>query len=331
MMFWMVNILLLSAGVTLLVYSGGLFAQGIDRKLVALMQARKGPQIRQPWWDFFKLFQKENIVPAHAVPWLYNSAPVMACASVATVFLYLPAAGFGPVLSGYGDTILLLYLLAWPALALVIGGFASGSPYAALGAQREMVTMISYEFPLGAVIVAFAWKLASAGIAQPFSLLAVSANPIWSQVGVFGFLGAVLLLASIVLVTPGELSKVPFDAPEAKSEIAEGLLVEYSGRNLALFYLSLGTKMIAMNALTVALFFPYNLSPLFPGMHGVPAGALDSAFYLCKVLTMMFFSVSLMRAAMARLRITQIVDVYWKLGGTMTVTGLLLLMLDGKF
>jgi len=325
------SVMVWSAGVAVLAFAGGLVAQGIDRKLVALMQARKGPQIRQPWWDLLKLFQKENIVPAHALPWLYNSAPVMACASVATVFLYLPVAGFVPVLSGYGDMILVLYLFAWPALALVIGGFASGSPYAALGAQREMVTMISYEFPLGAVIAAFAWKLASADVARPFSLLAVSANPIWSHLGVFGILGAVLLLASLILVTPGELSKVPFDASEAKSEIAEGLLVEYSGRNLALFYLSLGTKMIAMNALTVALFFPYNLSPLFPGIHAAAAGVLDCAFYLLKVFATMFFSVSLMRAVSARLRITQIVDVYWKLGGTMTVIGLILFMLDKKF
>jgi formate hydrogenlyase subunit 4 len=332
MMTGMVQIIAGVLAMTGLAFFGGLLAQGIDRKLVARMQARLGPQLRQPWWDFQKLFQKENIVPAHAVPWLYNSAPVMAFAAVVTIFLYLPVGGFAPLLGRYGDMVLLLYLFAWPALALVIGGFASGSPYAALGAQREMITMIGYEFPLGATVIAFAWKLSSAGLAEPFSLETLGANPIWGQVGVFGFLGAVLLLISIILVTPGELSNVPFDAPEAKSELAEGLLVEYSGRNLALFYLSLGAKMIAINAFTVALFFPYNLSGWMPA--ALPAWAavpLDILFYGFKIFIMMFFSVSLMRVATARFRITQVIDVYWKFSGTLTILALFLLMLDGKF
>ncbi|GAI24157.1 unnamed protein product, partial [marine sediment metagenome] len=69
-----------------------------------------------------------------------------------------------------------------------------------------------------------------------------------------------LLFITLAAVTPGELSKVPFDAPEAETELAGGILVEYSGRNLALFSLADAVKTIVMTSLTVALFFPYNIS-----------------------------------------------------------------------
>ncbi len=315
------------AGMAALGAFGGFLVQGIDRKLVALMQARIGPPIRQPYWDFLKLMGKENVVPEHAVAPIFNAAPVVSFAAVVTLLLYLPLFGQDPVLEGYGDLILVMYLLAMPALALVFGGFASGSPYATVGAQREMVTMIAYELPLGAVVVAIAWKLGAIGVAEPFSLAAVTANPVWNACGPFGWGGFFLLLLALVLVTPAELGKVPFDAPEAKSELAEGLLVEYSGRNLALFHLSLGARMIAMTALTVALFVPYNLSPAL-ALNGVAGAVVDAAFFAAKFFIVMFLSIVLMRAAMARFRINQVVEVYWKIGGALTGLGLLLVMFD---
>ncbi|MBN1595103.1 NADH-quinone oxidoreductase subunit H, partial [candidate division FCPU426 bacterium] len=254
--------------------------------------------------------------------------PLFAFASVITILLYLPFAGFAPVLEGYGDLILVLYLLAMPALAMVFGGVASGSPYATLGAQREMVTMIAYELPLGTIVVAFAWKMSQAGLAAPFSLQTIASHPVWNLVGPFGTVGFILLLLALVVVTPGELSQVPFDAPEAKSELAEGLLVEYSGRNLAMFKVALGAKMIAMAGLTVALFFPQAIGPHL----GLPVfwrSVAEIVFYLLKLFAVIFVSITLMRISMARFRITQVMDVYWKLGGIITLLGLLLIMLDG--
>ena len=121
----------------------GLVYKGIDRKLAARMQARVGPPIRQPFLDFFKLMIKENIVPENAVPWIFNGAPIMALVSSITILLYLPVGNIPPILSGYGDIVLIIYLLTLPAIGMVVGGFASGSPYANIGAQREMVMMMS--------------------------------------------------------------------------------------------------------------------------------------------------------------------------------------------
>jgi formate hydrogenlyase subunit 4 len=277
-----------------------------------------------------KLMHKQNIIPVNAIPWLFNGAPLIALASAITILLYIPMSSLQlfPILDLHGDLILIMYLLILPGLAMVIGGLASGSPYATIGAQREMVTMIAYELPLATTVIAFAWKLVHAGIANPFSLATLAATPIWTLVGPVGFVGVLLLLGTMLLVVPGELGRIPFDSPEAETELAGGLIVEYSGRNLALFTLSLAVKTVVVLALVVSLFFPYNLSAWLSIGPVLLARAADAAFFLLKILVVLFFSVTLIRISVARFRITQVVDVYWKILGVLSIVGLILVMVD---
>jgi formate hydrogenlyase subunit 4 len=305
----------------------GLFLMGFDRIVAARMQARIGPPLTQPFTDIRKLFAKENVVPENAIPWMFNIAPVIALASAIVILLYLPIGGFTPILSEGGDIILVMYLLTVPALALVAGGFASGSPYATVGAQREMVTMIAYEFPLAIVVIAIAWKLAASGIAFPFTLASIQANPVWGLVGPLGAIGLLILLVVLLIVTPAELSRIPFDTPEAETELAGGILVEYSGKNLALFSLTQGVKTVAMASLVVAIFFPYSLA-VFIGLEGIPAVVIDILFYIALITLVAFISVSVIRVSMARFRINQVVSVYWIYLAIAGLAGLLLVMAD---
>ena len=309
----------------------GLVYKGIDRKLAAHMQGRIGPPIRQPFRDVGKLFVKENIVPENAIPWIFNLAPLVGLVATISILLYLPIGGFQPLLDGVistkGDLILILYLLIIPSLAMVIGGFSSGSPYATVGAQREMATMIAYEFPLAIIIMSIAWRLSQISTQNAFALSTFATTPVWSVVGPLGFIGLILLLLVLVLVTPAELSKIPYDSPEAETEIAGGLLTEYSGRNLAMFYLTDGVKTLVMASLIVAIFFPYNLSPLF-GLDGIPAFAVNIIFYLVKVFLVVLFSVTLIRVAVARLKIDQIVYTYWIPLTLIALVGLICIMWD---
>jgi formate hydrogenlyase subunit 4 len=307
----------------------GLAYKGVDRKLSARMQGRIGPPLSQPFRDIRKLFIKENIVPDNAIPWVFHLAPLMGLIATISILLYLPVGGFSPLAAGYGDLILILYLLIIPSLALVIGGFASGSPYATVGAQREMVTMMAYEFPLAIIIITFAWKLGIAEVANPFTISAIMSTPIWGIVGPLGFIGFIILLIALIIVTPAELSKIPFDAPEAETEIGGGLLVEYSGRNLGMFYLMDSVKTVVMATIIVTLFFPYNLSNFIGIEAGTyPAYIIDIIFYLIKVLIVIVVSVSLIRVAVARLKIDQIVYTYWVWITLLALFGLICVLWD---
>ena len=313
----------------------GLFYKGIDRKLAAHMQGRIGPPLKQPFLDIRKLFVKENIVPENAVDWVFNLAPIVGLVATISILLYIPIGGFPAILDGFifgkGDLLVILYLLMIPSLAMVIGGFSSGSPYATVGAQREMSTMIAYEFPLAIIIISLAWRLSNEmGVSNVFSFSTIISTPIWGILGPVGFIGAMVLLFALIIVTPAELSKIPFDSPEAETEIADGLMVEYSGRNLGMFYLMDGVKTVVMGSLIVALFFPYNLSSFLSlEAMSLPAIIVDVLFYLLKVFLVILFSVTLLRIGMARLKIDQVVYTYWVPLTLIALVGLICLMWDG--
>jgi formate hydrogenlyase subunit 4 len=306
----------------------GLFFNGIDRVLAARMQARVGPPVTQPFRDIRKLLLKETIVPMHAVRWLFNAMPLLSLAAAITILLFIPLAGFPPILQGSGDLILLLYLLLFPSLALVIAGFSSASPYATIGAQREMVTMLSFELPLAIAAVSVAWLLSTALCGQAvFSLAVIAANPVWGLVGPFGFVGLAILFIAMLVVMPGELGSIPFDTAEAETEIAGGVLVEYSGRNLALFYLADAVKTIAFASIIIALFLPYEIAGWL-GLSGIAAAFANALFFLLKLFAVVFVGRTFLRIAIPRLRITQVVKAFWGYATFAAMLALMLIIID---
>lgn len=327
----LLSVIVLIAGPVIIAILGAIFGLlylGIDRKIVAHMQGRIGPPVVQPFRDVEKLLMKESIVPDSAIAWLFKATPVLCLIGSIALLLYIPLFGQSAILSGYGDAIVVMYLLTIPSLALVVAGFSSSSPYATVGAQREMVMMMSYEFPLAMAIVVIAWRVGFVTNANPFMLSTMAANPIWGLVGPLGIIGLVILFLVMLVVTPGELAKVPFDVAEAETELAGGLLVEYSGRNLALFYVANAIKSFAIVALVVALFFPYNLSPALGISAIVPAVIIDLLFFLVKVFVIMFVCVMLVRAAIARLKIDQASKFYLLIMSSVSLVALVLLLLD---
>ncbi len=314
--------------VTLIGAVVGLAYLGIDRVLVARMQARVGPPLAQPFRDVGKLMMKESIIPAGSLKWLFQFSPVMCVMGSAVLLLYIPLFGQPALFHGSGDAILLIYLLAIPSVALVAGGFASSSPYATVGAQREMVVMIGYEFPLSVTVVSLAWRILQVTDANAFALSTMAQHPIWNVVGPFGFAGAILLLVSLIAVTPGELGRIPFDIADAETELAGGLLVEYSGRNLAMYYIGNAIRGFAVLALVVALFFPYGIGAALGLTNMAAVVSVDALFFLLKVLVVMFVAVSLIRSAMARFKVNQASVFYLAAVTLVSLAGLVLLWVD---
>ena len=313
-------------------FLSGMLLCGIDRKIVARMQKRVGPPILQPFYDFFKLCGKETIVPAAASRTMFLMAPLVGLASLVVIQLFIPVFNFS-AFKGVAAVIVILYLLLIPAVATIMGGAASGSPYAGVGLSREMVTVLACELPLVLVLLAIAKTVGSAlGTGLCFSLTDIVAYQAAH--------GSLLLKASMIpaaiaflMVIPGETGSHPFDAAEAETEICEGMLVEYSGAPLGVYKLSHAIKLLTMTSLFVALFLGgigtglENLVAAI-GLSGAAAGMLTMLlaivvlFLLCVVITILF--ISLVHAVTARLRIEQVFKYYWTVVAALALISLVL-------
>ena len=308
----------------------GLFLSGVDRKIVARMQKRVGPPLLQPFYDFFKLCGKETIVPAAANKGVFLAAPLVGLASLIVLQLFIPVFNF-TAFSTMADVIVILYLLLIPALAMIVGGAASGSPYAGVGLSREMVTVIACELPLVLVLLSIAKVVGNATGAGLVLSVSEIVNFQLANGSLITHVSMIPAAIAFLLIIPGETGSHPFDTAEAETEICEGLLAEYSGGPLAVFKLSHSIKVLTLSSLFVALFLggigggirnlvgSFGLDAAAAGMIGGLLGALVLVL-LCLVITIVF--ISLVHAITARLKVEQVFKYYWTV-----VTGLALLSL----
>ena len=290
----------------------GLFLAGLDRKVLARMQRRVGPPLIQPLYDFLKLLGKETIIPHNANKLAYLGAPVIGTVSLSIMILFIPLCGMTVTrFNGTADLIVLLYLLTIPGVAMIIGGAASGSPFAGVGISREMVTMMAYELPLILVFLAVAKKVGGGSLC--FSLGEIAA---WQgENGCLLFHWSMIPAAlALLLVIPAEVGTQPFDVAEAETEICEGPLVEYSGAPLALFKLNGSLKMFVMTALFTALFLG--------GIRLGNAAFLSGLVVLAIAAVITLISMTLLHAVCARLKIEHLLKFYWT-----AVSGLALISL----
>jgi NADH-quinone oxidoreductase subunit H len=271
----------------------GLAAEYVDRKFCAKLQNRVGPPWFQPVADFIKLVAKEDIIPEHADPTIFTLMPLIAITAIITSFFYIPMWSTQALFSFKGDLVVVLYLLTIPTLTYFLGGWYSRSVFSMIGAARSVTQLFAYEIPL------FLSILAPAMLADTWSLSGMSQY--FSEHPLFGLFNAVGFLIAIVALL-GKLEKVPFDIPEAETEIVAGAFTEYSGRLLALFRLAIDMELVVGASLIAAVFLPF-------GMHLTPG--LGFVVYLVKVLFIILL-VSLFRTIFARLRIDQMISFCWK-------------------
>jgi len=173
-----------------------------------------------------------------------------------------------------------------------------------------------------------AWVVYKKGVpGAPFSLETFVAVPVWKTVGLVGAMGLLALLLALLGVIPAEVGKVPMDIAEAKTEILEGLLTEYSGRNLALFKLTFALRSLAMSALLVPLFFPFSLGKLL-GLNGAYFVVIDFLWFWVKVLLVQIVAITIVRTMYGRFKIWQASQFYWFQMGGLALAGMILVSLD---
>ena len=184
--------------------------------------------------------------------------------------------------------------------------------------------MMSYELPLAVVVSTLAYVAYKTGMpGEPFSLETFAGMSVWGVVGKVGFLGILCLFLALVLVVPGETGKGPMDIPEAKTEILEGLIIEYSGTNLAMFKITFALRATAMAAVIVSIFFPWSLGS-FLGFGSVFLYALDFLWFWVKVFVVQIIFVTFMRTAFGRFKIWQASEFYLIKVAGLSIAGMIL-------
>jgi len=283
----------------------GFFASWLVRKVSALVQYRVGPPVLQPVYDIGKLLGKEILVPQEAQKAVFMGAPLVGFAAV----LFLATLLWRTVLDEapfMGDAIVVIYLMALPSLALILGGSASASPHAALGASREMKLVLSYELPLVLAFIVVLIKTAGADGSLSLSLHTIAQHtPVLSLSGMLAFGVALLCIHA-------KLGYVPFDIAESETEIASGLVMEYSGALLAVWKL--------MHTLMLVV-LPLFLMLMFLGGGGTSGGALAAGvgkFVLIWVLLI------LIKNTNPRVRIDQAMRFFWFPCGSLMIVAIVL-------
>lgn len=283
-----------------------------ERKVIAAMQLRKGPNVvgpfglLQPIADGIKLFLKETIVPAGANKAMFVMAPTITFILAMVGWAVIP---FGE--SNWGIWVLsdidvgILYLFAVSSLGIygiVMAGWASNSKYAFLGALRSAAQMVSYEVSIGFVLITVLICVGSLNLADV--VRAQQGTGFWSWYIVPLFPMFVIFLVSAL----AETNRAPFDLPEAESELVSGYNVEYSSMTFALFFLGEYANMILLSALGATLFLggwlpPFDVVPFIwvPG----PIWFVTKVFFL-------LFLFLWVRATFPRYRYDQLMRLGWK-------------------
>ena len=290
----------------ILIFPGFLFisffsmtVQWIDRKLGAKFQKRVGPPFVQPLADFIKLLTKEDIIPAKADAGMFTIVPIAGLASVLAAFIYIPVYMVGSPVSFSIDLLLVLYLLTVPTLAIFLAGWSSSNIFGQVGSMRAITQLISYEIPF------FIAMLAPAILAGSWSLndiLNYQVDHLW-----FILSPAILAFFIAIISLQGKLERLPFDSPEAETEIVGGPLADVSGRRYALFKFMLDVELVVGAALMAVLFL--GGGDIFIDMSGVHWFIADLVGFIVLLVKILFivFILSVLKFTVARLRIDQMV------------------------
>jgi len=270
----------------------GLMTTWVDRKVSARVQLRVGPPWYQPFADTIKLLGKEVVVPSDARWTGFLIMPVIGLAAATLASTILWSVNLRPESSFVGDTIVTLYIMTIPAIALIIGGSASGNPLGALGSAREMKLLFAYELPLAIAFLTTIVKVGSFSFEKVLMYQQYNGAMLGSVSGVLAFVVA-------IFCAQAKLGFLPFDIAEAETEIAGGTHIEYSGAPLAVVRLN-----TAVMYLVVPLFI---ITMFWGGVNFTGWRILTSVLkYVCVVVIMV-----LIKNTNPRVRIDQAVRFFW--------------------
>ena len=296
-----------------------------ERKVLSWMQDRMGPMevgpygILQPVADGIKLFFKEDIIPSGANWLLFSLAPILSFVTAVIGFAVIP---YGPnhEIELFGVTIKpfiisdinigILYILAFTSIGaygVILGGWASNNKYSLLGGLRAAAQVISYELNIGLAIIGV---LILAGSLSMVTIAEKQAGGFWH----WNIIGGLQLVGFVVYVISAvaETNRLPFDLPEAESELVAGWMTEYSGMRFAFFFLAEYANMILVSCIASVLFLGGYNAP-YPGtLLSENLAWIEGVFWFTVKVYFFLFLFFWIRATLPRLRYDQLMRFGWK-------------------
>ena len=228
---------------------------GLIRWMKARLQNRRGAPIFQPYWELAKLFQKEVVVSSNA-SWLFHAAPFIVFASAVTVTFLVPILAVPLPFDGVGDLLVVVYLLLLGTYFLSLAGLDTGSPFGGMGASREMTVAAVAEPTVALAIFALALSAGSTNLGQIVARTMSDPGTALSP-------GHLLAFGALFIVTLAETGRLPVDNPATHLELTmihEAMVLEYSGRYLALIEWAAALKLLIFFSLLGNLFVPVGIS-----------------------------------------------------------------------
>ncbi len=270
---------------------------GCIRKVKAKLQNRQGASVFQPYADLWKLFHKDEIISSHA-SWIFRIAPFLIFTITLVIAASIPVAGLSNTLAPAGDFLVVVYLLALSSFILALAGMDAASAFGGFGSSREMTVASLAEggFVLSLLTAAILSKTTSlAGMTAALSTLPITA---WLP------LGAAFIAFFIIMIA--ETGRVPIDNPATHLELTmihEAMILEYSGKRLALIEWASANKLLIFAVLGTSVFIPLgNTAPTTLGDF-----VINVTIMIVKILAVLV-SVAFLESMIAKLRLFKIPD-----------------------
>ena len=282
--------------------------QGAIRKIKAGMQGRKGPGIFQSYYDIIKLFRKDMVI-SDASSWVFRAAPYIVFVSTVAAASIVPVVMTGVPFAFAGDVIALIYIFGLGRFFMALAGLDAGTAFGGEGSSREMTVAVLVEPMMMLSIFTAAISAGSTNL----SMIARSQSVFYSP-------SHVLALVAFIVAVVAETGRIPVDNPDTHLELTmihEGMLLEYSGKYLALMEWAHYMKQMLLFTIAINIFFPLGIA----GSAGMPEIAISAAAYCAKMLFMAFL-VAGTESARAKMRFFQLPSL---LGGAFVLALLSLL------
>ena len=228
---------------------------GCIRNWKAKLQNRRGARIWQPYSDLIKFFRKDMVISEHA-SWVFSFAPYVVFITALVAGLLVPMVTVQAPLSLFGDVLALVGLLALGRFFLALGGLDPGSAFGGMGSSREM-TIAAVAEP--ALMLAIFTVAITAGSTDISHIVQVAQSPTWKVLNPTH----VMAFAALFIVLLAETGRIPVDNPATHLELTmihEAMLLEYSGRYLALMEWGASIKQLVLMTLLVNIFFPVGMA-----------------------------------------------------------------------